>query len=81
MIKEIQTQRLILSLDWKGEFLKPLMAINNDPKVLEFLPMCKILKPLKTIQGTLLSLVVHPLILELTGAMVQYPWFIQQVSM
>jgi len=35
----------------------------------------------KTIQGTLLSLVVHPLILELTGAMVQYPWFIQQVSM
>lgn len=38
MIKEIFTERLILTSDWRDEFIKPLTAINNDPQVLEFLP-------------------------------------------
>lgn len=38
MIQEIFTERLILTLDWRDKFIKPLTAINNDPQVLEFLP-------------------------------------------
>ena len=34
MIKEILTERLILTSDWRDEFIKPLTAINNDPQVL-----------------------------------------------